>query len=218
MMWLLVEECECVTKQASKTGIIRVCVIFGERYKNVPPLKLYGAAGLPAKLPLLRLSSRCGTWRITKIPNSRRWGKNPTVPQENTTSPAHSFHTKIEPLVCACACVCVPVCECVPNGCAAQKSKRASTQRLLISIWVEGVHSWLPWEDRNYTLPEGRRQSERKREIGGVGGSERETERRRETMSQRETVNDEKKTKKLREREREDLESKKFARTRDGTR
>lgn len=152
--------------------------------RSVPPPKLYGAAGLPVKHPLLRLSSNCGAWRITKIPNSRQWGKNPTAPQENTTSPAHGVRTQIESL--ACVCVCVPVCECVPNGCAAQKSKRASTQRLLISIWVEGVHSWLPWEDRNYTLPEGRRQSERKREIGWVRGSERETERRRETMSQRE--------------------------------
>lgn len=76
--------------------------------------------------------------------------------------PQYSVHTYGAPG--ESLCVCVWGGEFMPNGCAAQKSKRASTQRLLISIWVEGVHSWLSWEDRNYTLPEGRWQGEENRE------------------------------------------------------
>lgn len=34
-----------------------------------------------------------------------RMRKNPTAPQENTTSPVHNVHTEIEPLVCVCSCL-----------------------------------------------------------------------------------------------------------------
>lgn len=92
-----------------------------------------------------------------------------------TSGKYHFTGTKLSQKDWSLVCVCGHVCECVPNGCATKKSKRASTQRLLISIWVEGVYSWLPWEDRNYALPEGRWQSEKKRDRWGGRVRARET-------------------------------------------
>lgn len=151
------------------------------------------------KLPLLCLSSYCGAQRITKTSNMCMREKKNAAPQEKKHFISAKCPQKDWSLVCVCACV--SVCECVPNGCATQKSMRASTQRLLISIWVEVVHSWLPWEDRNYTLPEGRWQSEKKRDMDGVRepGQERHLMKKR-NFSEKES------------------ESTNFARTRDETR
>lgn len=129
--------------------------------------KWHSAGGLLVIMSPALLSSHCHVHRIAKMLSVR---KNPSAPRENSTL-LENRCAKIEPWVCVYACVCLFV-KFWPMGCAALKSRRGNIQRLLISIWVEDVHSWLPWEDRNYTLPEGRWQSGGKKDWWGIGGSE----------------------------------------------